>query len=1072
MGWTQNILFALFSDLLFWRVAGAVSCPVECKRLCNGRVPGRLDIGNTTIVLTKAICFGATTDIPKGLSKNLGDLTVSRSPLKLLKNTSFQDYQYLKWLDLSNNDISDIQDGTFENLRYLKQLNLGENKIRTVSASMFKGLVSLEKLDLRFNDLKALPRGVFKPLKSLRELFLHDNRNMGSRIEEGAFNGLDNLRKLHVSATGMKKITQGTFGSLMSLEFLDVSFNEIRHFDEESLACLPLLEVLHINNNSLTTVPLHALRKVKFLKELDLSANLISYVSSTAFANNSKLQKLLLHNNTIRLIHEDAFSQLKGLRALFLRGNPFQCDCQLNGFHAWLRNNQYLVNFNGHMYCMTPDKLTGRDLLELSSSDLKCDCLSCTRAAKCDRELTCTCNKKWEGSCNAICTRTSNATSSCVTLGDQCHCPNVTLPKPLVSKCTFTITNKTCSVNGELRNINRRLECVCKSGYHGDGVTCEDIDECDIAHHCDKLHATCINTPGSHTCRCNKGYIDKIPALPGKICINENECLRDSGICGTHALCSDLEGSYLCTCEDQYKKVSGRCYPQILQEDIDIGILAVNSTAVYVLWSISVKHGKKATSCRIMYLELGQDFKAFMVGATYTAEAERGILGNLRPDTSYWIKIMVSTAHNISTESIVKQHTTEKQYTGGRETTKDPTSNKGIIAGTVVAVVVAIATALVLVLCCGKKKRKKSSQAEQNVFLQPSVMEDIIELRHSTGPTITITPEMTSKEGHKNTDPSLVSFSMESDRMDVWEIPRDCVTLGDRIGEGQFGIVFAGTVKIGEDTIKAAIKCIKDVDDRYDMKDLKLEMEMMKEIGYHPNVVSLIGTCTIETPLYIITEYVSGGNLLDQLRQSRRTDSKYVNVNSTLTSRDLLRIALDVSRGMRHIAMKKFVHRDLAARNVLMTDTLTAKVADFGLARDIYCEGKYVKTGGGRLPIKWMAPEAIRDQVYTTQTDVWSFGVLLWEIVTLGRSPYPGVPIAMLLEKLLYGYKMPCPSHCSEEVYSVMESCWQLEPSARPGFGELSKILTEMLSDGRVYVNMEEYCESLVDSSRESLDDL
>ncbi|EDO35408.1 predicted protein, partial [Nematostella vectensis] len=282
--------------------------------------------------------------------------------------------------------------------------------------------------------------------------------------------------------------------------------------------------------------------------------------------------------------------------------------------------------------------------------------------------------------------------------------------------------------------------------------------------------------------------------------------------------------------------------------------------------------------------------------------------------------------------------------------------------------------------------------------------------------------------------------------MDVWEIPRDCVTLGDRIGEGQFGIVFAGTVKIGEDTIKAAIKCIKDVDDRYDMKDLKLEMEMMKEIGYHPNVVSLIGTCTIETPLYIITEYVSGGNLLDQLRQSRRTDSKYVNVNSTLTSRDLLRIALDVSRGMRHIAMKKFVHRDLAARNVLMTDTLTAKVADFGLARDIYCEGKYVKTGGGRLPIKWMAPEAIRDQVYTTQTDVWSFGVLLWEIVTLGRSPYPGVPIAMLLEKLLYGYKMPCPSHCSEEVYSVMESCWQLEPSARPGFGELSKILTEMLS--------------------------
>ena len=181
----------------------------------------------------------------------------------------------------------------------------------------------------------------------------------------------------------------------------------------------------------------------------------------------------------------------------------------------------------------------------------------------------------------------------------------------------------------------------------------------------------------------------------------------------------------------------------------------------------------------------------------------------------------------------------------------------------------------------------------------------------------------------------------------------------------------------------------------------------------------------------------------------------YANISSTLTSRDLLRIALDVSRGMSHIALKKLVHRDLAARNVLMTSDMVAKIADFGLARDIYCEGMYVKTGGGRLPIKWMAPDAIKDQTYTIKSDVWSFGVLVWEIVTLGGSPYPGIPVNLLLEKLLYGYRMPQPEHCSDEVYSIMQECWSLVPADRPDFQELCEMFSMLLSEeGRNYINI------------------
>lgn len=182
---------------------------------------------------------------------------------------------------------------------------------------------------------------------------------------------------------------------------------------------------------------------------------------------------------------------------------------------------------------------------------------------------------------------------------------------------------------------------------------------------------------------------------------------------------------------------------------------------------------------------------------------------------------------------------------------------------------------------------------------------------------------------------------------------------------------------------------------------------------------------------------------------------RYANVASTLNSRDLLNIALDVSKGMRHVASKKLVHRDLAARNVLMSKDLVAKIGDFGLARDVYSEGIYVKTGGGRLPIKWMAPESIKDRAYTIKSDVWSFGILLWEIVTLGGSPYPSMPVNILLEKLLYGYRMLKPDHCSDEVYSIMEECWSSDPVTRPSFDFLCKELLTLLSEeGRTYINV------------------
>jgi len=155
----------------------------------------------------------------------------------------------------------------------------------------------------------------------------------------------------------------------------------------------------------------------------------------------------------------------------------------------------------------------------------------------------------------------------------------------------------------------------------------------------------------------------------------------------------------------------------------------------------------------------------------------------------------------------------------------------------------------------------------------------------------------------------------------------------------------------------------------------------------------------------------------------------------------LTRFAWQVAKGMAHLNTMKCVHRDLAARNVLISSNLIAKISDFGLSRAVYESGYYFKQTKGRLPLKWMAPEAIIEGLCTSQTDVWSFGILIWELITLGGSPYPGVPIASLVELLKSGYRMPRPDHCSQQMYEMMQMCWQEKPQKRPTFGELVNML-------------------------------
>ncbi|XP_022424294.1 fibroblast growth factor receptor 2 isoform X13 [Delphinapterus leucas] len=289
-----------------------------------------------------------------------------------------------------------------------------------------------------------------------------------------------------------------------------------------------------------------------------------------------------------------------------------------------------------------------------------------------------------------------------------------------------------------------------------------------------------------------------------------------------------------------------------------------------------------------------------------------------------------------------------------------------------------------------------------------------------------------------------------------WEFPRDKLTLGKPLGEGCFGqVVMAEAVGIDKEkpkeAVTVAVKMLKDDATEKDLSDLVSEMEMMKMIGKHKNIINLLGACTQDGPLYVIVEYASKGNLREYLRARRPPGMEYSYditrvPEEQMTFKDLVSCTYQLARGMEYLASQKCIHRDLAARNVLVTENNVMKIADFGLARDINNIDYYKKTTNGRLPVKWMAPEALFDRVYTHQSDVWSFGVLMWEIFTLGGSPYPGIPVEELFKLLKEGHRMDKPANCTNELYMMMRDCWHAVPSQRPTFKQLVEDLDRILT--------------------------
>ncbi|XP_028128077.1 ephrin type-B receptor 1-B isoform X5 [Diabrotica virgifera virgifera] len=350
-----------------------------------------------------------------------------------------------------------------------------------------------------------------------------------------------------------------------------------------------------------------------------------------------------------------------------------------------------------------------------------------------------------------------------------------------------------------------------------------------------------------------------------------------------------------------------------------------------------------------------------------------------------------------------------------------------LVAGGIVAVVVILVAVIVLTVVFLRSRSNDECNKKQ-----PSDC-DTLEYRNGE----VTTPLFTGISGSSRTyiDPHTYEDPNQAVREFAREIDASCITIEAIIGGGEFGDVCRGKLKMNGVDIDVAIKTLKAGSLDKSRNDFLTEASIMGQFE-HPNVIFLQGVVTKSNPVMIITEYMENGSLDTFLRAN---DGKFQVIQLT----GMLR---GIASGMQYLSEMNYVHRDLAARNVLVNSQLVCKIADFGLSREIESatEGAYT-TRGGKIPVRWTAPEAIAFRKFTSASDVWSMGIVCWEVMSYGERPYWNWSNQDVIKSIEKGYRLPAPMDCPEAIYQLMLDCWQKERTHRPTFQSIVKTLDKLI---------------------------
>uniref|UniRef100_A0A672HRZ6 receptor protein-tyrosine kinase n=1 Tax=Salarias fasciatus TaxID=181472 RepID=A0A672HRZ6_SALFA len=427
----------------------------------------------------------------------------------------------------------------------------------------------------------------------------------------------------------------------------------------------------------------------------------------------------------------------------------------------------------------------------------------------------------------------------------------------------------------------------------------------------------------------------------------------------------------------------------------------VQQRSVQLSWQEPQQPNGVITEYEIKYYEKDQKDRIY---STVRSRSTSATVNNLKPSTAYVFQIRAFTEAGYGTFGPRLEITTKEEATG-----EAPPPHRGPPEQNPVIIIAVVAVAGTIIL----------------VFM---VFGFIIGRRYALAVKFPGTKTYIDPETYEDPNRAVHQFAKELDA--------SCIKIERVIGAGEFGEVCSGRLKLpGKRDVAVAIKTLKVGYTDKQRRDFLCEASIMGQFD-HPNVVHLEGVVTRGKPVMIVIEYMENGSLDAFLRKH----------DGQFTVIQLVGMLRGIAAGMRYLSDMGYVHRDLAARNILVNSNLVCKVSDFGLSRVIDDDPEAVyTTTGGKIPVRWTAPEAIQYRKFTSASDAWSYGIVMWEVMSYGERPYWDMSNQDVIKAIEEGYRLPAPMDCPPGLHQLMLDCWQKDRAERPKFDQIVGILDKMI---------------------------